>query len=473
MEQSDLERRMIRCRYLITRGAIERLGIRDLSGIEKDKEVFIRECHSVYKKAQSVLTSSILEIESELERMSPEERGSPLLRKYLHWQRILESSYESFLWLRFGPSDVPDIYKGPKHGRLTAQNIESALSTMRRFNEDSSIFAVLLDFTRFSCIADLLLIPYKGRTAFIELKEGSVNETMLNAIKARNEAQWIEFFDKFGEKGIKQTERFFRQEQSFSEKSRRIEALPGTYATDKGALVVVESSVEPQYFTSAVDEICEKARQGKYAVDAIDDCLVVAALDTTSKEKYAIAEFDARLFVYNAYFASSDAEDRLPDDLVERLKKIEFTNWLDGLSSVFLIPLLLRPVSTRTFLDILFGRIRLLTYFHAPSFLRLCRESGLKAGFVREKWTNRLRSNQGWRKGDYPTFKGRALGYMSGTIPMVMGSVRLHNIEFNWQKPSSVAKEMAGTASQLKDISSDGAVAGNKRSGFTEQDLED
>jgi secreted Zn-dependent insulinase-like peptidase len=88
------------------------------------------------------------------------------------------------------------------------------------------------------------------------------------------------------------------------------------------------------------------------------------------------------------------------------------------------------------------------------------------AGFFSKKHTNRLRSKQQWRSHDYPTWEGRALGYMVGSHPMVVGSLRLHEIIFNWRKPSSVAEEMASSVSNFDQAS----IAELKN--LTEEDLE-
>ena len=153
-----------------------------------------------------------------------------------------------------------------------------------------------------------------------------------------------------------------------------------------------------------------------------------------------------------------------------RLDQIEFTNWLEGLGSIVLIPALIRAVSTRTFLDLMFGRIILLSYFDPSRFLTKCRAEGIKAGFVSRRWTNRLRTAQGWKAHEYPIFQGRALGHIAGGLPFVLGSARLHQMVFNWVYPLSLVQELVGAAGQMEQIKS-GLKHG--RRGFTEDDLED
>ena len=118
----------------------------------------------------------------------------------------------------------------------------------------------------------------------------------------------------------------------------------------------------------------------------------------------------------------------------------------------------------------MFDRIRLYFYLDAARFLQLSRTIGLKAGFLNRKKTNRLKAAQHWGQNDYPIFDGRALGYVIGAHPMVMGSVRLHQMFFNWETPSSVVREIASAIPELAN--QDFGISEGAKPAFTEQDLE-
>lgn len=452
--QSLLERKLLRCRYLITKGAVHRLGLRDMKSVAANHDSFIQECHSVYKKAQSIMTTTMLAMESEIRKLS----SQPEAHKIKYWLRVYESCYESFLWLTLFGGDVSEVYKGPKFGDLSAQNVYSVLGFAKQFNQNPHAFAIPLDFTRYSCIADVLTIEISKSTKektlkFIECKQGDVNDAMLMAAETRTPEAWKEFLDKYGEKGFKQADRFFRAGREFHERSGQIKASPGVYKTSKGGRIVSHASNKPQGFTARVENLCELARRGDYAVEIIDECLLVAALDTTEKKKYMLAQFDARLLALNAFITQEDTSKWQPDRLSSALKQVEFTNWLEGLGSIGLFPPLLRPIKTRNFLDLCFGRVELLFYFHAPNFLHKCRLAGLNAGFLTKKRTNQLRTKQGWRSYDYPLWEGRAIAYMVGRRPMIMGSTRLHDMMFNWMTPGSVVENIVSSISNMPDDS--------------------
>jgi hypothetical protein len=232
---------------------------------------------------------------------------------------------------------------------------------------------------------------------------------------------------------------------------------------------LLQPNVSYEYFTAETEQLIKKARQGQYAVEIIDDCLAVAALDTSSHERFRRAEFDARLLVYEAFLEAGAVQRFGKEEFVQELRKLQFTEWLEGLGSIFLMPPAFRSLGSRSLLDLLFGRIRLMLYLDAPRFLALCRACGIEAGFVSRKRTNHLKSAGHFS--DHPIFDGRALGYIIRECPVLMGSARIHEIVFNWARPSSIIRELAEVVMAMKGI--DEAQLGvGQESLFTKADLE-
>jgi hypothetical protein len=472
MEQARLECQLLRCRYLITSCAVQRLGLKDLKDCEGNQDALVRECHVVFKRAFDILTRTIIELESEIDRLSGNGE-SKASRKHQHWLWLFQLSFESFLWLRFERADIIEIYKGPNHVKLRPENVASALEAANQENQDPYVFAIPLDFTRFSCVGDLLVLrrhPGVNQADFIELKEGPANEAMVEAIESKNPERVSEFLDKYGKKGIKQVERFVRQVEVTGERSKLVGAPTGRYKRGTGSRIVVAPTSVSEYFTAEIDELCGKARDGEYAAITLDECLMVAAADTSSLATSLIGDYNARLLVLDSFIASDDSSTYSSERRVAELSSIKLTAWTEGLGSMFFMPPLLRPLSTRSFLDLMFDRIRLYFYLDAARFLQLTRTIGLKAGFLNRKKTNRLKAAQHWGQNDYPIFEGRALGYVIGAHPMVMGSVRLHQMFFNWERPSSVAREIASAIPVL--LKQDFGISEDSKPAFTERDLE-
>src|SRR5262249_34735814 len=157
MDNEEFQRILVRCRLLLTRSALHRLAAHAGSNPRSDRERFLIECHFVYKKALKILTGAILLLENETEAREKQKLKSDDLR---YQARILEFVYDSFVWIaaNHDRSNVIKIYKSRKFGSLSAQNIQSAIEAADELNQDALSFAFPLDFSRFSCIGDLLRI---------------------------------------------------------------------------------------------------------------------------------------------------------------------------------------------------------------------------------------------------------------------------------------------------------------------------
>lgn len=475
LDQISLVRDLLRCRLLITTAAVDKLGLHDLASIMANRQLFLATCNAVFKKAQAILIRDILALEQQIARLEEQDQNCKGKRGELnHWIRILESFYDSFLWIASGNdrSNVSKIYKGPKCGKLSDQNIDSVLKLAWKYNEDSYSFAIPLDFSRFSCVCDLMLLDSSAGgngTSFIEVKEGKVNAAFLEAREMKSAEAYLGFFDRYGDKGIKQGERCFRQEKVLADKTSSFGSAPGIYTGGSEVRLLVQPKTEYENFTGDVETLLRKARRGEYAVQAFDDCLSIAAVDTSSPKRASLADFDARLFVLGAFIDEDAANRPEAEGFVRELQKVRFTDWLEGLGSIFLVPPPLRPLHARSLLDLVFGRIRLLAYFDAPNFVALGRAHGLQIGFIRRRQTERLAS-VGLLDRD-EIFGGRALGYFAGSTSIVMGSAKIHEMIFNWVRPMSIIQELREMESLLNDIGGHPHCATGKPL-FSEKDLE-
>ncbi|MGC2467928.1 MAG: hypothetical protein WA517_22240 [Candidatus Acidiferrum sp.] len=462
----------------MTRSAVQRMGLRSLQETQEDYAAFVHECHDVFKRALKILIDDMLALEglvAEFEKNAPGEKERQAAYRY--WLRLLELAYDSFIWIasNHDRSEVLKHYKGPKHGALVKQNIESVITVANQLNKRPDIFAIPLDFSRFSCISDLLRLRRypDGRCSsdFIEVKEGTVNDEIFEVIKARDPDRYLEFFDKYGEKGIAQIERVFKQGKVVDDRLKLFDMQPGIYHEERAVRIVTEMKIgKEDSFHEYIEPLIQKARAGEYSVQTIGDCLVIAALDATSEERCVRTDYVARCVVHAGFGDPAVVDNQ--DALLQALQSIKFTDWRAGFGSVLCIPPLLRPFSTRTFLDLLFGRIRLHLYFDATSFVRLCTDHGVRAGFLKKRTTNRLRTTYRWRKDEVPLFGGRAIGYILGGYSAVFSPSYYHEILFNWRTPSAIVGHMKQMELELANAQSHQADGRSSRQLFSENDFE-
>ena len=191
MDRGHIERTLLRVRLLLTRSAVHRMGLRTLEDTQRNHFAFLHECHIVFKRALRLLIEDSLTLENLLTGLDKNEADYKRRKAvYKYWLKLLELSYDTFLWIAsdHDRSEVLKLYKGLKHGALAKQNIRSVIEVANQMNKEPDVLVIPLDFSRFSCIADLLRIRRyaDGRVSsdFIEVKEGSVNDQIFEAMKA-------------------------------------------------------------------------------------------------------------------------------------------------------------------------------------------------------------------------------------------------------------------------------------------------
>lgn len=478
MDQRHIECTLLRARLLLTRSAVQRMGLRTQAQIQENYVAFLHECHASFKRALKLLMDDSLKVEkllAELDKSASDYKRHKAVYEY--WLRLLALSYDTFIWIasNHDRSEVAKHYKGPKHGALAKQNIQSVIDVANEMNKQPEIVAIPLDFSRFTCISDLLRIRRSsdGRVSadFIEVKEGAVNDEIFEVVEAKNPNAYLKFFDKYGDKGIAQVERMFRQGQVAGDRLKLFGMQPGIYNEEHALRVVSEMKIgEDGSFHDLIEPLVQRARAGEYSVEPVGECLVLAALDATSQERYRRTDYVARCVVHAAFGDAKETGNQ--EALLRALQAIEFTDWRSGFGSPISIPPLLWPLSGRAYLDLLFGRIQLKIYFDAVSFVRLSTENGVRAGFLKKRTTNRLKSTLGWRKGEVPLFGGKAVGYMAGELSAVFDRSYYDEILFNWREPRAIVGHMKQLDLELGNSQLQWADKRPLQQLFSENDLE-
>jgi hypothetical protein len=457
--ESLVQNSLLECRRLFTRSVTDIPKYSTLQKIREDYPGFMRECFKAHKVALGILIDGVLHLESliaQADVANAFNSRSIEAVKLVYWKRLLELSYNTLVWLSVGldRSNVGKIFKGPKYGDVAHQNIQSVLMYVNELNEDPNVIAVPLDFCSFSPICDVVKLSYfeSDKTlevTCIELKSGKVNAEMLETITSGTMNAYFKFFDTYGKKGIKQIERFFRQQTRLEKSQKLINARPGVYenpANPKENLVILANEVQIQDFSDKVANSLEKAEQKEFAVDEVDDCLIIGAINAEDENMTMLGEFDLRLYVYHSFIGPSTLDRApYPKDLHVILDTINLIDWREGFNSVILIPILMRNIPDQYLMDLLFGRKILKLFLDPQAFVDLCNYNGIKADLTTTKEAKRLKSSG--HKG-YVDFAGQFIRLSPGDSSQIfdegpfLGEGILHEMLFNWVHPKSVIEQM-------------------------------
>ena len=156
---------------------------------------------------------------------------------------------------------------------------------------------------------------------FIEVKEGSVNDEVFEVMKARDPDEYLKFFRQVRRERGEAGRTNVQQRQVADDRIKLFGLQPGVYDEER-AIPWTELKVgEDGSFHEVIEPLIQQARTGKYSVETIGDCLVLAALDATSQERYLRTDYVARCVAHAAF---GDDETREQEKLLRALQRIEF-----------------------------------------------------------------------------------------------------------------------------------------------------
>ena len=303
IDERQIEKTLIECRRLLTRSVTDLDRFSTPDKIKDNYFNFIRECHKSWKEAENLLIEKILLIESDLELLRKNKKHSSVEKNInlkVGLKIILELFFNTYIWITmdWDRSSVEKIFKGPKFGSLHHQNVQSVLKYINDINKSPDVFAVPLDFCSFSCIADILKVTYSEENKSIELdiieaKSGRVNKEILETVASGKDVSYFYFFNKYGEKGIKQMERCFRQQLNMSKNRDLIHANPGIYENPDNSeqkLFIVSDNSVSQSYTDTIVRLLEASDHDNFAVDIVDECLVIGVINNKNAKIAALGE---------------------------------------------------------------------------------------------------------------------------------------------------------------------------------------
>jgi hypothetical protein len=188
--------------------------------ISENRRAFVMECHKTWKRLHEEAVNQILFWEGFLrrEQQHPIGRGTEQFGEYNRaiWRCVNDSIVWSLVGLQRHIVKRICLYR--PRGYLSESNEKSARAATAAINADPMAIAIWNDATTCVDLGDLTHVrdgmrPY---VEFIELKEGKVNEEVIELIdlsESEFEIRFSEFTVKRGKDGVNQYKRVLRQKE--------------------------------------------------------------------------------------------------------------------------------------------------------------------------------------------------------------------------------------------------------------------
>lgn len=432
---------------------------------KKKYKKFICACHVGYGLAQDRIIEGVTSIETELKELKAQLRKARRERRakdiekisarieVLHYRVVvLKKIADSLAWLfmNFEGWIIRRHCLGIKKGYLVDSNIASAKEAAGKINSNPLCFALICDLTTCFQLCDLIEIDFsditKPKKILIELKEGEMNEKVLDMLESYSITQCdraLYLFAKVeGKKALGQLARVAKQHYRMAELNTIIKTGKGKdLITGKEINIPDKYYIEEDYFEEFNDMV-KLCRKEKNAVTCIDDCLFVGMFDT---ETFGSPQFAFKHAIYHLLNRGEECRlDRKGNEALNEIRKIASENYkiMDlrtGFYTPIATPLYLWPIDKEAMFDIIFGRIVVLSYLDIDKLFQIASVMGLEAG-----WT-KVQSG----RSDYFTRLGKRPFIKKGEEVLLMGDSTLGKIYFDGIRPVSIVKVWNERLSEL------------------------
>ncbi len=273
-----------------------------MEAISKDREQFTKRFHQGLFTIHICTIDAIMQTESNLNALTKDKTspGSKLALRYI--RQIFRSINDSIAWILLGKDasfKVARLSRGKARGNLADQNPGSVLPFLKHVSSSGKAIGIWNDATRCIDLSDVTLFDPSQGVAFIEVKEGKVNEAIFETIRAGTVAAIDSFYNSFGERGFEQLERTVKQEID----AQKHELLLKSDNLTDPFLGVYRAAVTPTVpavtYDDELKESLVRVRTSDCVTLTIDECLHVVLLNVErldrTRGKSIIDEYFSRM----------------------------------------------------------------------------------------------------------------------------------------------------------------------------------
>lgn len=409
---------------------------------------FVAAFHAGLKRIHGEAIDELLRLEDAVAAT----KGQPLppdFLEYLKWmQQLWRKVNDAIVWHLVGHrGHIIRRWCGYRpRPNLHASNPDSIRPLLDQLNEEPLKVAVWTDATACLDVGDILLIDRAtGEMNVVEVKEGKVNEAILDLLSTKGESVperiW-DFLDTHGPKGAAQLERNLRQHQTSARAQELITRGQGVDPFLEVPVVIPDVATPDETYDDTLAEVLQEVRKAGEVTVTIDDTLTIH-VGTSQPPSTLLATMSDKL--------------KRPLDLTGRrytrntVETLERGAWVPDA-----IPLYLRGIPVEDVRAILIGNLfrRVLLHIDWEGFGTLI--TGAGAGFT---WST---EKEGRSQHSKPHRQRRLT--IEDRIPMVtlgdhylkLGDRHLARMLFDGIRPRTVATQLVETLSQLgQRVSSD------------------
>jgi hypothetical protein len=427
--------------------------------IRQNRAEFLKRVHTTWKQIHKRSLEEILQIEAILtpdhRKQLPKDFVWFLDRTVLLWRRI----NDALVWLLVGEQDhvIRTVCHRKDRLRLSEANSGPMLKFLERVNADPETIVIWSDATTCVDVGDIVCKSLSGPlNGFIEVKEGAINEKILDLMSTKGTLEDITsriagFEEQYGPKAMKQLDRVVRQQQRHGQITDILNHDRGFHPHRQAEVTISDSSVPVESYDRQLQQIIN-ASAHDVVLQCIDRCLWVYADRNPSKSAdEKIKEFQQALLVACPasmqwlYQHLGGTEPFIAIPVEENLMCPEA------------MPLFLRQVEPETVRDLLIGKLMhsVFLFFDWYVFGEMVAELGAQLTWSTAKEGRRTQAQPEPQR--RATFGGRIARIQLPDGHFVEGISKIYRILFDGITPSTIAAQYVEQLKQGQPAESGGS----------------
>lgn len=364
--------------------------------MKENKERFLINCHTGFKKAQDKIIELLLKLEDEFEenkarikkfRKSKNPKAAKALenenKRIEFKERVLRHIIDGIAWQMIkGQLYIARRFYQEVEGKklLKHSNIKSALEVANSINQNERDFALITDLSSYIQIGDLLCIQ-NGKMIAIEVKEGEHNSKILEIAHEVMSGE-KETLDILKERQLdkKSTEQLIRQLKQYAVGQNLANIINYDEGVDTSTgqpFKVFTPDIPTQKYDDRLAACRDQlATRNLWGYDVIDGCLHIG-----------IYKGDFRFI--GEKLLRSVVELKTKNYIIHDLRSI-----MDSMNR----PLFFFPFPKDFIFDVIFGRINIFMALDLDKYIELFNEAGYKAEWASRKETMKAIETSGSSK---------------------------------------------------------------------------
>jgi hypothetical protein len=306
---------------------------------------------------------------------------------------------------------------------LDVSNIAHVLREAAAINENPLDFALISDITSFIQIGDLLVRHIDSVIEVVELKEGSVNQTIAKffdtAEKAGQNIADIDLSAQFDKNTVTQIQRMQRQKEKMARAVEVLNTDSGIDPATKSPITVSTPTSETEYYYEELIALCDKLETKYFSYGIVDDCLHVS--------------------MHRGNIGLALAPGIVKRVLEAKTKNYVLVDLLDIINQVS-EPLFIKPLKQEFVLDVLTGKIKVIIGLDIDAMIGVFNKTGLKTFWMPKKTRALIKADGGSLSKTLFEINNRAIEmkFPDGRQNAIGGGT-ISKILYDTIKPSSVA----------------------------------